>query len=562
MPLRWYQSAACQAVWDFLCQRLGNPVVCLPTGSGKSLVIGQLCLDAIERWGGRVIVLAHRKELLTQNAEKIRDAAPGLDVGIYSAGLGARNTEQGVIVAGIQSVFRRAEEFGQRHLVLIDEVHLVPHGGEGMYRRFLDDLRAICPHVRMAGLTATPYRLDSGPICRPDGLFHRVCYSAPIRPLIAEGFLCNLTTRPAETTVDTSGLHLRGGEFIPGETERLFSGVVTGACQELVAKAAGRRSVLVFCSGVAHAAQVAAELGRLTGEPVGVVTGESLPIERDAVLGQFKRGRLRWVCNVDVLTTGFDAPGINCIAVLRATMSPGLFAQIVGRGFRVAPEKQDCLVLDFGGNIRRHGPIDDPAYGIQDTRQKTAGDAPTKVCPNCGQEVLISATECPECGWQFPRDRDPKHDDRADDSKILSEPETWIVEMVSYVRHTKRKPGPDDRPTLRVDYTARKEGVEGNLKEEVISEWVCLEHDGFAGRKAARWWRKRSAAAVPETIDEAVDLAQRGAVSSPRSITLARQGRWWRVLSADLDERPETWADEVSGDDPFATVGQEEEIPF
>ena len=560
MPLRWYQIEACRAAWEYLCSKAGNPVICLATGSGKSVIAAELCREAIERYGGRVVVLAHRKELLSQNAGKIREAIPGLDVGIFSAGLDSRDTEHGVIVAGIQSVFRRAVDFGQRHLVLIDECHLIPHDGEGMYRRFLDDLRAINPHLRMIGLTATPYRLDSGPICRPDGLFHRVCYSAPIRQLIQEGYLCNLTTTAAAATVDTSGVHLRGGEFVPGEAEQLFSGVVEAACRETVDQAAGRQSVLAFCSGVKHAEQVGECLARLTGERVGVVTGETFPMAREQILADFRAGRLRWCCNVDVLTTGFDAPNIDCIAILRATMSPGLFAQMVGRGFRVHPAKQNCLILDFGGNIRRHGPIDAPEYGIQDVRQKSAGDAPVKTCPNCEIDVLIAATECPECGWQFPREREAKHDERADAAQILSEPETWLVDAVSYFRHVKKKAEPGDYPTLRVDYECHREGAAGNLATETISEWVCIEHDGFAGRRAHRWWTARSVTPFPESVDDAVDLCRRGAVAAPRSIAAAKQGRWWRVLSADLDERPDEWADEVSGVDPFSEV--EQEVPF
>jgi DNA repair protein RadD len=556
MTLRWYQSESVQAAWDFLRSSPGNPVICLPTGAGKSLVIGELCREAVERWGGRVIVLAHRKELLQQNAAKIRAAAPGLDVGIYSAGLDRRDTEHSVVVAGIQSVFRRAEEFGQRHLVLVDECHLIQPDGFGMYRTFLDSLRSINPRLRMTGLTATPYRLDSGPLCRPDGLFQKICYSAPVRRLIADGYLCNLTTRPAATTVDTSGLKLRGGEFVASDAERLFSGVVDAACSELVRLAAGRRACLVFASGVTHADQVATHIERLTGERVGVVTGDTWPMLREQTLSDFRQGRLRWCVNVDVLTTGFDAPNIDCIGVLRATMSPGLFAQIVGRGFRVSPEKSDCLVLDFGGNIRRHGPIDSDDYGVTDKRQRTAGEAPVKSCPNCHTECLIGATECRECGFIFPRDREANHDHQADDSQILSEPETWLVESIRYAVHYKRK-DPEATPTLRVDYDCRREGASGDLAGEVISEWVCLEHAGFARKKAERWWKARSVLDPPETISEACDLCRRGAVGAPRSIVAARQGRFWRVLSAALDERPEEWASEEAGVDPFAEVFEE-----
>jgi DNA repair protein RadD len=561
MELRWYQHDACRAAWDFLCAKTGNPVICLPTGSGKSLVIADICRSAIERFGGRVLVLAHRKELLSQNAEKIRKVNAGLDVGIYSAGLDSSDTDHGVVVAGIQSVFKRAGDFGQRHLVLIDEVHLCPCDGKGMYRRFLDNMRGANPHLRMVGLTATPYRLDAGPICRPDALFQKVCYSAPIRQLIAEGWLCNLTTKAAQATVDTSRLHLRGGEFVAAEADGLFSSTVGPACQEIVEKTKDRKTVIVFCSGVHHASLVAAELVKLTGEQVGVVTGETLDIERGRVLSQFKAGRLRWLCNVDVLTTGFDAPNIDAIAVLRATMSPGLFAQIVGRGFRVDPSKRDCLILDFGGNIKRHGPIDSPEYGVQDKRQKTAGEAPTKNCPNCESESLIGARECGECGFMFQMEREARHDAQAAEDSILSEPEVWLVDEIGYAVHTKRKAEPGDVPTLRVDYRCHKEGQDGNLSQETISEWVCLEHDGYAGKKAARWWVARSVAPVPSSIEDAVDLARRGALSDVRSISAAKQGRWWRVMSADLDAKPTMWTEYADGFDPFE-VEDTEEVPF
>ena len=499
---------------------------------------------------------AHRKELLSQDAEKIRLLCPGLDVGVYSAGLKSRDTNHSVVVAGIQSVFRRAEEFGPRQLVLIDEAHLVAHDGEGMYKTFLDQLRAINPQLRMIGTTATPFRLDCGPLCRPDALFQKVCYSAPVRQLISEGFLCNLVTSPASTTVDTSGLHLRGGEFIPGEASQLFSAVVEPACREIIAKTVGRHSILVFSSGVMHAEQVVACLQKLTGEQVGLVTGETFDMERANTLNEFKAGRLRWVVNVDVLTTGFDAPGIDAIAVLRATMSPGLFCQIVGRGFRISPSKQDCLVLDFGGNIRRHGPVDAPEYGIQDKRQKSAGEAPTKTCPNCGVEATIGQRQCNECHFIFAVEREPNHDVVADDAQILSEPETMIVEAVTYAVHHKRQE-PSATPTLRVNYECYPEGKSGNLNLQVISEWVCIEHEGFARRKAEAWWQKRSIATYPCDVETAVDLCERGAVAPPRSIVVARQGRWWRVLSAELEDIPDQWLDEVDVD-----VFADEEVPF
>ena len=364
MTPRYYQSESVESAWAHLCTQAGSPVIVLPTGAGKSLCIAMLCRDAVERFSGRVIVLAHRRELLEQNAEKIRVLMRELDIGIYSAGLNSRDTEHDIVLGGIQSVYNKAHEFGSRQLVLIDEVHLVPSDGEGMYKTFLSKMREINPNIRMIGLTATPFRTGDGKLCRPDALFQRICYSAPIGKLISEGYLCNLTTTHADCSVGTSGLHIRAGEFVSGEMAALFNddAKIRTACLEIISKTAGRKSTLIFCAGVQHAQSVAEKIAELTGEECGLVTGETLPIERASLLSRFKSGSLKRLCNCDVLTTGFDAPGIDAIAVLRATASPGLFAQICGRGLRTSPNKTNCLILDFGSNVKRHGPIDAPDY--------------------------------------------------------------------------------------------------------------------------------------------------------------------------------------------------------
>lgn len=564
--LRWYQRESCDAAWQYLCGRAGNPVIVLPTGAGKSLVIAELCRAAIQQFSGRVMILAHRKELLQQNAEKVKALLPPVvTCGLHSAGLRRFATDDDVIVAGIQSVFKKAELFGQRHLLLIDEVHLVPRDGEGMYRTFIDDLRRFNPKLRAIGLTATPFRTGEGALCRQDGLFQEICYSAPIQRLIAEGYLCPVVNQSSATNVDTSRLHIRGGEFVPGEVEELFNGATSPACREIVSKVADRRSVLIFCSGVEHAKHVADEVEKLTGERCGVVTGDTGALERAEFLARFRRGELRYLANCDVLTTGFDAPGIDAIAILRATMSPGLFAQMCGRGLRTSPSKADCLILDFGGNIKRHGPIDALDYG-QDRQSSGLGEAPAKECPNCGTKVATSTRVCPECGWQFPA-RGPNHEDAADEqSQILAKPTKWLVEEVAFSRHRKKNAGPDAPDTLRVDYTCQPCDSEGgNLSAEKISEWVCLEHSGYAKTKAMLWWQARSRAKLTSegsNIDAAIDLWRRGAVAAPRTITTIREGKFWRIIECEMDELPAEWLDAAPVDDadPWAEVV--EEAPF
>ncbi len=197
LTLRPYQREAVEAVYRHLRERDDHPCVVLPTASGKTLVLGQICRDGVERWGGRVLVLAHVKELLEQAVEKLHAMAPDLwmKVGVYSAGLGSRDTEHPIIVAGIQSVYQRAGELDAFDLILVDECHMLPPNGEGMYRTFLADARVVNPNVRLVGLTATPYRMTSGMICGPENLLNEVCYEAGVRELIVQGYLSPLRTK-------------------------------------------------------------------------------------------------------------------------------------------------------------------------------------------------------------------------------------------------------------------------------------------------------------------------------------------------------------------------------
>ena len=547
--LRWYQSESVEAAWDYLCTHPGNPCIVLPTGSGKSIVIAEVIRRSLEH-GKRIMCLAHLKELLEQNADKVRALIPDAEMGIYSAGLGLRNTESQIIFAGIQSVHKRAFEFGERHLVIVDECHLTPQGGEGMYRTFFDDIRTANPGLRTVGLTATPFRTGEGSLVGSSKLFQKVCYDAPIQKLIEEGFLSKVVNTSAAASYNTSKLHKRAGEFVPHEMQTLFSSDIGPACREIVAKTAGRKSVLVFCSGVDHAEMVTGEIEQATGEDVGLVHGGTLPLIRAAILGRFKARSLRWLINVDVLTTGFDAPCIDCIAILRATASPGLFAQIVGRGFRLYPAKSDFLVLDFGENIQRHGPIDAIDYGKPNSTQG-GGDAPVKSCPNCQTTTLIAARECLDCGYKFP-EPELAHKDIADEqSKILAEPERWLVVTIDFARHVKKN-APDAPNTLRVDYECQPfDGPTGNLTGKTISEWVCIEHEGFARGKAVRWWRDRSISDTPDSIDDAIDLWRRGAIAGVQTLTTIKDGHFNRITSATFDDLPTEWADEAV-EDPFS----------
>ncbi len=568
ISLRPYQREAIDAVYQHLRTRDDNPCAVIPTAGGKTPIIASICKDAVGLWKGRVLILAHVKELLEQAADKLRMVCPEVPFGIYSAGLKRRDQREPVIVAGIQSIWKKACEFDPFDLVIVDEAHLIPPEGDGMYRQFLDDARTVNPNLRIVGCTATPFRLKSGMICTPEGFLNHVCYEVGVRELIVQGYLCPLVTKAGIAKANVDSLHIRGGEFIAGEVEDLMdqAHLVEAACAEIVGHAANRNAVLIFASGVKHGEHIVETLKSRHGIECGFVTGETPDKERDAILARFKAGGLKYLCNVNVLTTGFDAPHIDCVALVRPTLSPGLYYQMVGRGFRLHPSKTNCLVLDFGGNVLRHGPVDQ--IRIQE-RDAGSGPAPVKECPECHTVVAAGYAKCPECGFEFPPPDRAKHDGKATNAGILSGQvtvETHAVQDVVFSVHSKRGAGDDAPKSLRVDYK-----IGWNRWK---SEWVCLEHDGFARGKAVAWWKKRSHRAVPMTAADAVEIAKAGGLADTKTITIrAVTGEEYdRISDYQLGAIPDVAArgdDEQFADDamdfPFGynvAATAEEEIPF
>lgn len=500
MSLRPYQHAASQSVDAALAGSDNNPCLVLPTGSGKTHVIADLARRYIESWPStRILVLAHVKELVLQNCTKLIESWPMAPVGIYSAGIGLRQIAQ-ITFASIQSVHKRAHELGAIDLVFVDEAHRIPVKGEGMYRSLIAELKERTPHLRVVGFTATPYRLGAGIVCGPDKILNRVCYDAKITDLIADGYLSPLTSKAGNARADLSAVHVRGGEYIKSELSEASTkdDLVNRAVIEALTLSAGRKARIWFAVDVEHAQAVSDAL-RHVGVVAPVVHAGTPKSDRDAFINDFKAGAYSDLININVLSEGFDAPHIDCVVMLRATKSAALYYQQVGRGLRLYPGKENCLVLDFAGNIEEHGPID--TIRVRDKRARgeslTEG-APTKACPECQEAVLIAVMVCPDCGYVWPESENPKHTDRASTRAVITEPpETVQVTGVSYSEHI----GRSGTPTLRVDYMA-------GLSR--YSEWVCLEHSGYARAKAEAWWRwraKRGSAApdVPETVDKALE---------------------------------------------------------
>ncbi|MCD4823057.1 MAG: DEAD/DEAH box helicase [Phycisphaerae bacterium] len=566
LTLRPYQAEAVDAVYRYLRDRDDNPVVVIPTAGGKTPVMSTICRDAVQKWSGRVLILAHVKELLEQTADTLRRVAPDLEIGVYSAGLKSRDTDHPIIVASIQSVYKRACELDAFDLVLVDESHLIPLDGEGMYRQFLADAKTINPNIRVVGLTATPYRLKGGMIAKEDHFLNTVCYEIGVKELIVQGFLCPLKTKAGKIKANLDNLHVRGGEFVANEVEAAMDNIVLvqSACEEIVELTQERNSCLLFTSGVAHGQHIARTIQRLAGQDCGFVCGETPGLERESILRRFKAGELKYLANVNVLTTGFDAPNIDCVTIVRPTMSPGLMYQMVGRGFRLHPDKTDCLVLDYGGNILRHGPVDD--LKIKEPGS-AAGEAPAKECPKCQALIHAAYATCPECDYEFPPPEKEKHESKASNAGILSGQITdtqYDVYETTYCVHAKRGAAADHPRTMRVNYRVAKNDVFGDWK----SEWACPEHSGYARNKFVAWWKARSNEPPPNSAEQAVELADAGALAETRQITVRTVAgeKYDSVVNYKLGDKPPRLDGSEERDsnqpgNPHAWI-DDDEIPF
>jgi len=562
MKLRDYQWAAVKAIWDYFLTNSGNPLVALPTGTGKSLVIAGFVRLVQEQYPAtRIMCLTHVKELVEQNCNKLMEFWPESDPGIYSAALNRRDVYNRTIFAGIASVGKKPEAFGHIDLIIIDEAHLLSPNENTLYQKFIAELKKYNPRLKVIGLTATPWRMGFGMLTEEGSLFTDVCFDMTgvesFNWFVCEGYLIPLTPRPTNIQLDVEGVHTRGGEFIPKELQLAVDrdDITEAALHEALEVASERHCWMIFCAGVEHAENTAA-IANMLGIPCGCVHGKMSPAERDSEIAKFKAGQYRAITNNNILTTGFDHPAIDLIVMLRPTQSAGLWVQMLGRGTRPvyiagfdlgttegrlaaisASHKQDCMVLDYAGNTMRLGPINDPR--VPRKKGKKTGPPPVKLCERCDTYNHASARFCinPACQAEFVFET--KITAIASDENLVKQDlpivEVFKVDHITYYEHTK-KGAPN---MIRVTYYS---GI------RKFDEYVCLEHTGYALKRARDWWRARSDLPVPEQTADALAVVTKLKTAThlrvwtnkkhPQILAYDFENSAFGTLEADPFERP------------------------
>ena len=478
MILRDYQARTVDAFRDALNKGMMTPCCSVATGGGKSLILNTFAKHCIAK-GHRVLVMTHVKELITQLSEtatKINQPH-----GINAASLKRRDTSQQMVIAQIQSVYKDIYSLGAFSVCFIDEAHLISPSGEGMYRQALDGLRSMNPKLRLIGLSATPFRMGTGLIYGKGKMFEECVERVTMRELINAGYLTPLVGRNADTTLDTRHLSLRGGDFIASELADFMEdeAKVERAVADLTSRASERNRVLLFSSSNKHSGMIVDALiaRNMTAE---AINGTMVDTQRDDILARHRAGAFKFLVNCAVLTTGYDDPQIDCVALLRPSRSPGLVLQMVGRGLRKHDTKQDCLILDYGGILEALGPLDlieERIAQVKDAK-KIAGECPMKTCPKCSNVVPTGQRAC-SCGYEWPKELNQEIE--ASTAMLLSGSREWLIQRVVYSINQ----GKDNKPPcVRVEYWS-------DAAHKLCCEYLSIDAnaDPYARKRAREWVR-------------------------------------------------------------------------
>jgi DNA repair protein RadD len=384
--LRPYQHEAVERIVSHFRKSNDPAVIVLPTGAGKSLVIAELARIAQQK----ILVLAHVKELVEQNSQKYKSF--GFQASIFSAGLKEKSLSHQVTFGSVQSLSRNLSKLNEHYsLLIIDECHRVNGDKKSQYGKVINALKVHNPELKVLGLTATPYRMGMGWIYHhhyhgfvrgsKESPFKNCIYELPLRYMIKNKFL----TPPNEVDAaishyDFSGLGSNAfGQYSNEDMNALLKGAqraTKAILQQVIQYSETRQGVMIFAATVMHAQEI---MDYLPAVQSALITGSTAGFERDQIIHQFKAKKLKYLVNISVLTTGFDAPHVDFIAILRPTESVSLYQQIVGRGLRLSDGKKDCLVIDYAGNGFN---LFHPEVG--DKKGDSDNEPVQVLCPGCG----------------------------------------------------------------------------------------------------------------------------------------------------------------------------------
>lgn len=537
MRLRPYQSEALNSVLSAM-RKERFILLQAATGAGKTILFSEIIRRCMTEYSMRVGVVAHRELLVRQARDKLMAVWPegAGQVGIACSSAEKRvDIEAPVIIGSPQTIVSRLGSMPPLHLVIIDECHRVPPRTEkSQYRTLLERLEGYYPKLRVLGVTATPYRLGHGFIygdaCRPgaENWWTELQYSISIADLQEQGFLVPYKAKEsADIDEDLKSVRTDKGEFNTVELSELMGrdihiGSAVSAYEQY---GKDRAHVAVFAVSISHAQRLECAF-RAQGISAACVHSGMSGMERRATLRAFERGEIRVVCNVGVLTEGWDCTAVDCMLMCRPTMSPALFVQMVGRGLRPHPGKKDCLVLDLSGNFRRHGDPNNPIVDIPTgQRGKKRDNNAMKTCPECKNICQPNAPVCEECGFAFPASAPVP--ERIINTNVCMKDVRFSPHIAEILQVS-----PPVAHTSKAGNTMLKLTMLCALNERypfTVCHFLDLEGQAssYGQSKARMLWRRLAGTEPPNTVEEAERRA--GELHFPDTVELKQDGRYWKV---------------------------------
>lgn len=533
ITLREHQHGAVSAVFDYFAKNASvdeytgepaklNPLVSLPCRSGKSLVIAAIIKQAMQAYPQtRVLMVTDVKELVMNNHKDLLALWPNAPVGILSAGLRRKDVHYPIIYGTLKTVVNY--DLGYRDLLLVDEAQMVSDKEQAQYQQIIAKLKLHNPFLRVIGLSATNYRTGSG--CLTNGsifsdIVYNMCNIEGYAYLIAKGYIVPCISKRTVAFIDTSELDITNGDFNQKQLEEVSDNedlnykILTETCNY----GRDRRSWVVYTNGINDAETVNRMLNEQFGIKSTVVHSKMSETERDYRIAAHERGEYRCIVNGNILTKGWNNKRIDLIVMKRATISTNLWVQCASRGMTPDVGKANCLLLDFGRNTERLGPINDPLVPTPKGKRKGPSEIPVKICEHCNSYNHLSARVCEVCGEAFTIRS--KLSGTAGTIEVMRsdmpEIETFAVTHVTYSKHVKGEiiRANPNKPTDELPFSIK---VAYYCGTEVFYEWVSVESDkAFVRHKGHEWFRQRCHGLLPDTNEQL--LAQCSYARVPSSV--------------------------------------------
>jgi len=551
IELRPHQQLAYNDVMAALKEE-ENVLLQAPCSFGKSYLLSKVIKDLVASWQGmRVLLLVHQDILVKQARKSIVDVAPELrdSIGIACASVQAKKVlYKQITIASRQTLINLLDKIDDIDLCIVDEVHLMAIPGreeKTQYEKIIESLRSFNPKMRLFGVTATPYRLNTGYIygeeCRPDlsPIFSRLHHKCEVDTLTKREFLAPLIGKVAKNdslTQDLTQVKKQMGEFVISDLAEVMNReVYLNFIMEAYKKhATDRTHTMVFCVNIDHAEKVC-KIFESNGVNTYICHSKLNKKENTKALNDFgEKGGV--ICNVAKLTTGLDIPAIDCIIMARRTASTALYAQIIGRGMRIHDGKENCLIIDLVGNCELHG------FNLDDLNIIVPNKAPgetgsinqDKLCPECESLIFYTYKKCPDCGYVFSAEEielaEKKHDPELVAAGFGKQPPTWYdVFETTYFEHISRK---NKKVMMKVHHDCGA----NMMQPKFFCAYIMFpdHYSGFPVKKSRGFWSLRTDDDFPETVEEALFLAD--TLAKPTRILIDENGKYPEILNYDFDE--------------------------